>query len=130
MPVDFWAHFQQPSSANSPVMQLKEQAALLGDKTGGLVRASVQSNSDGDGGFTTALLLWSPYIEGYRYRLLELAYPVGYYPLKIRAGDELHEARNQGEFTGLLMKVLSSERTAKIVEAIMAQATAVQGSEA
>jgi hypothetical protein len=125
---DYWGVFTPPEHLRSPALHLKEQAAALEEKTKGLVRASMVSDASDDGGFFVVFQLWSPLLEHYRYRLLELRYPLNGYPLQMTAGDEEVVAQNEGEFQQALARVLGSQRTTQIVEAIMAQAVAVGGS--
>ncbi len=130
MPADWWPEFSPRAHLRSPALQLKEQAAILKQKTDGLVTASVVADSDEEGGFKVLLLLGSPHLGNYKFRLLELHYPPSNYPLELRAGDEVSRATNEAEFAKQLNSVLGSSRTKEIVEAIMAHAVALDTAEA
>src|SRR5579884_2374328 len=122
---DFWPSFAPVDALRSPALQLKEQAAALRKKTSGLVYGSVFAEPTEEGGFRVLLLLESPYLERYHYQLLSMEYPVAGYPLTIRAGDESLQVNNPDELRKALSRLLGSERTREIVEAIMAHAAAV-----
>lgn len=126
MPVaDLWPDFAQPQTGNSPVFLLKEQAARLQQKTNGLVKAGLRPASTGDGSFWVGFDLFSPALGEYTYRLFEVTYPPQLFPLKLIAGDDVETAQNLVDFRNVLERVLRSSRTKQIVEAIMAQATAL-----
>jgi hypothetical protein len=126
MPVaDFWPDFQVPESIDSPVFLLKEQAAKLRQKTKGLVLAGLRPASTPDGSFWIGFDLYSPALGEYSYRLFEVMYPTEFFPLTLTEGEKAHTAQNLEQFNVLLSSVLRSPRTKQVVEAIMAQATAL-----
>jgi hypothetical protein len=131
MPVtDLWPEFQPPEAINSPVFLLKEQAALLQQKTQGLVLAGLRPASTADGSFWVGFDLYSPALGEYTYRLFEVTYPPQFFPITLTVGDEGLRASGLDGFKNLLEQVLRSDRTKQVVEAIMAQATALQPVEA
>src|SRR5947209_4562878 len=111
MPTDWWPEFSPRAHLSTPVLRLKEQAEILKQKTEGLVTASVVADGEEDGSFKVIFLLGSPRLEHYQFRLLELRYPPNNYPVQIRAGDQLLEAKNESELGRQLNKALSSKRT-------------------
>jgi hypothetical protein len=123
--IDLWPDFQVPEEINSPVFLLKEQAAQLEKKTKGLVQAGLRPASTPDGGFWVGFDLYSPALGEYMYRLFEVTYPLQFFPVKLTAGDGVRIAQTPQEFKTLLESVLRSPRTKQVVEAIMAQATAL-----
>src|SRR5207247_9955819 len=126
MPVtDLWPDFQAPEAINSPAFLLKEQAAKLQQKTKGLVLAGLRSASAPDGSFWVGFDLYSPALGEYSYRLFEVTYPPEFFPISLTAGDVAQTAQTLDQFQALLESVLRSPRTKQIVEAIMAQATAL-----
>jgi hypothetical protein len=130
MPViDLWPNFQTPEAINSPVRLLKEQAAQLRPKTKGLVLAVLKSASTPDGNFWVGFDLYSPALGEYRYRLFEVTYPPQFSPITLTDADGDHSVQTLSEFESLLGKVFHSTRTRQVVEAIMAQATALGATE-
>jgi hypothetical protein len=127
MPVsttDFWPDFQAPEAIKSPVFLLKEQAAALRKKTRGLVLAGLRPASTPDGSFWVGFDLYSPALGEYSYRLFEVTYPPEFFPITLTA-DGSRTVQNLDEFKAALEAVIGSPRTKQIIEAIMAQATAL-----
>jgi hypothetical protein len=123
---DLWPDFQAPEAVNSPVFLLKEQAAQLGEKTKGLVLAGLRPASAPDGSFWVGFDLYSPALGEYSYRLFEVTYPPQFFPVTLTSTTEgTLTARNLEQFRTGLEQVLRSPRTKQVVEAIMAQATAL-----
>jgi hypothetical protein len=127
---DYWPDFQAPESVNSPVYVLKEQAAKLQQKTRGLVKAGLRPASAPDGSFWVGFDLYSPALGEYLYHLFEVTYPPEFFPVTFTSGDETQRAQNLEEFKALLEAELRKARTKQVVEAIMAQATALGPAEA
>jgi hypothetical protein len=127
---NLWPVFQAPESINSPVFLLKEQAAALEQQTHGLVRAGLRPASTPDGSFWVGFDLYSPALGEYAYRLFEVTYPLEFFPITLTAGDTVDTAQTLDQFRTHLESVLRSPRTKQIVEAIMAQATALAPVEA
>jgi hypothetical protein len=123
--MNYWPDFQAPEAINSPVFLLKEQAEALQQKTKGLVLAGLRPASAPDGSFWVGFDLYSPALGEYTYRLFEVTYPPQFFPVTLTAADTVQTAQSLGEFTSLLVSVLQSPRTKQVVEAIMAQATAL-----
>jgi len=122
---DLWPDFQAPEAINSPVFLLKEQAAKLQQKTKGLVLAGLRPASAPDGSFWVGFDLYSPALSQYTYRLFEVTYPPWLFPITLTDTDGSREAGTLDHFKAQLEVVLRSPRTKQVVEAIMAQATAL-----
>jgi len=122
---DLWPEFQAPEAVKSPVFLLKEQAAALSQKTKGIVRAGLRPASAPDGSFWVGFDLYSPALGDYIYHLFEVTYPPECFPVTLTQGDNSRTANSLDEFKGILEVVLQSHRTKQVVEAIMAQATAL-----
>jgi hypothetical protein len=131
MPVnDLWPDFQAPEAINSPVFLLKEQAGKLEQKTKGLVLAGLRPASAPEGSFWVGFDLYSPALGEYTYRLFEITYPPQFFPVTLTAANGAQTAQSLDQFKTLLESVLRSPRTKQVVEAIMAQATALGAVEA
>jgi hypothetical protein len=126
---DLWPDFQAPEAINSPVFLLKEQAAKLKQKTNGLVLAGLRPASAPDGSFWVGFDLYSPALGEYTYHLFEVTYPPEFFPITLTADNSL-TVKTLEQFKNVLESVLRSPRTKQIVEAIMAQATALGAAEA
>jgi hypothetical protein len=122
---DLWPDFQTPEQVNSPVFLLKELAAKLRQKTKGLVFAGLRPASTPEGNFWVGFDLYSPALGEYSYHLFDVAYPPEFSPITITMGDEVRTVQTLDQFKTQLESVLRSTRTKQVVEAIMAQATAL-----
>ena len=128
--LNLWPDFQAPEAVNSPVFLLKEQAAALQQKTKGLVLAGLRPASAPDGSFWVGFDLYSPALGEYNYRLFQVTYPPQFFPVTLTDADGPRTAQNLAEFKMILQGALQSPRTKQVVEAIMAQATALGAVEA
>ncbi|HEX5272371.1 MAG TPA: hypothetical protein VFW33_17865 [Gemmataceae bacterium] len=116
----------RPAEAtNSPVFLLREQAQQLQQKTTGLVLAGLLLASAPDGSFWVGFDLYSPALGEYTYHLFEVTYPPEFFPVTLTTASEEKAAQTADQFKTLLESVLRSSRTEQVVEAIMAQATAL-----
>ena len=122
---DLWPDFQTPEAINSPVFLLKEQAAALQKKTKGLVLAGLRPASAQDGSFWVGFDLYSPALGEYTFHLFDVTYPPEFFPITLTASDGAKAAQSLGQFKSLLESVIRSPRTKQVIEAIMAQATAL-----
>lgn len=124
-PHDLWPEFQPPEAINSPVFLLKEQAATLKHKTRGLVLAALRPASTPEGNFWIGFDLYSDALGDYSYRLFEVVYPPQFFPIMLTAAGGAKSAQTHEQFAQILAAVLRSPQTKQVVEAIMAQATAL-----
>ncbi len=69
--------------------------------------------------------LYSPALGEYTYRLFEVTYPPQFFPVTLTDAAGSQVAQTLDQFKVLLESVLRSPRTKQVVEAIMAQATAL-----
>jgi hypothetical protein len=122
---DIWPDFQAPESIDSPVFLLKDLAAQLKQKTKGLVLAGLRPASTPEGSFWVGFDLSSPALGEYTYRLFEVTYPPQLFPVTVNAMGQTREAQSMNQLRTLLEAVLRSPQTKQVVEAIMAQATAL-----
>lgn len=121
---DFWPEFQAPESVNSPVYLLKELASALSQKTKG-VSAGLRPASAPDGSFWVGFDLYSPALGEYTFHLFEVTYPPQFFPVTLSGANGPQTAQTPDQFKNLLETILRSPRTKQVVEAIMAQATAL-----
>ena len=127
---DLWPDFQAPEAINSPVFLLKGQAAKLQQKTKGLVLAGLRPASAPDGSFWVGFDLYSPALGEYTYRLFEVTYPPQLVPITVTYEGQSETVQSLPAFKSVLETVFHSHRTKQVIEAIMAQATALGAVEA
>jgi hypothetical protein len=128
---------------STPVGILRQQASLLGPKTQNVVGAEVSTASVGVY-IQHRFLLVAPALDNYRYHLLTVShaaadlYPVTFDALddeverevRTEAGGEALQAGkitagSEEEFLSILRKILSSERTQRVINALLSQSQAV-----
>jgi hypothetical protein len=105
----------------TPLSILREQAALLGQKTGNLVEAQVERGAWGHAGFKLTLNLVVPGLDSYTYELLKLWHPVTLYPVTVISSDT--ELQNEEAFVNWLHAKLSSPDTHSIIGHLLSQAS-------
>src|ERR1700688_3150068 len=115
---DLWGDIQ-PSAIRTPVAILREQAALLGNKTQNLVEARVRTLVFA-GSFHLYFELVAPALNDYTYCLFELEHGPAFYPVRVRPSKEL---QTEEQLVDWLRRRLSSDETKKIVGNLLAQAT-------
>jgi len=118
---DLWPGDIGESELRTPLAILKEQATLLGAKTGQLVTAEVESRAE-DEWFFHRFYLVAPALE-YKYKLFTVRHPISLYPMFTYSGGGPWSAPIDSEagFLDWLRKALTSEETRRIVRALIAQ---------
>ena len=122
---DMWGDFQV-QSLRVPVQLLREQAAALGPRTQNLVVAEVSTSTHRDE-FRHRLELVVPTLDDYRYHLLSLIHDIHLYPLvldydsdgRLSAGN----ISSEDELNQALHRALSSEKTKRILNSLIGQAS-------
>ncbi len=134
----------------TPVTILREQASLLGTKTRNIVKAEVRRYNrfpapvsrhvasakpaaSAQEPFCFSFNLVAPVLGNYTYRLFTVAYDVNLYPATISLDDEIAQeidafggelgASNEEEFKEHLSRILRSQKTLKVITALLSQST-------
>lgn len=140
--VDLWPDGLEPGTTRTPVSILREQAALLGQKTNNLVVARVStytvtgpvldlrrpgqhvSDIESPGQFGYTLKLVAPALDNYTFRLFTIEHGMDLYPVKLRFGlaeQKEYEAASEEQFIAVLKEVLSSPETKRVIQTLLAQ---------
>jgi hypothetical protein len=120
---DLWPDDIGLTSVTTPAAILREQAALLAEKTKGLVEGEVKSSASGTS-FSHCLELRVPALEDYRYQLLTVGHPIEQYPVTIGFGGGMRppiNAEDEPAFVRALREVLSSDETKRVIRGLVAQ---------
>lgn len=122
MAEDLWPANIAESNLVTPVAILREQGALLGEKTRQLVRCEVDTQAVG-----TLLVhhfnVVAPTLN-YRYELFTAQHGVNFYPLVIRRNNETISLKDEAEFKAKLKELLADPHTVNVVHSILAQVRA------
>ena len=107
----------------TPVIILKEQAALLGEKTRNLVQGEVLTQAVGSM-FVHHFYLTAPTLN-YKYELFQASHSINFYPMSLRVGQqEGRTAMNEEQFKEELKAIFASQHTLNVVHSILAQVRA------
>jgi len=122
MAEDLWPENIQETSMVTPVSILKEQGALLGEKTNQLLKGEVISAPFGNG-FVHRFCVVAPTMS-YRYDLFQLTHGITFYPCSLKQTGESspRPIANEESFKEILKQVFASEQTLNVVRSILAQA--------
>ena len=106
-----------------PATILREQAALLREKTNQLVEGDVRSYSVDDSPklpFRHDFNVVVPSLGNWRYRLFTVVHGVELYPLRVQASFDTFECQTEEQFTEVLRQVLADPTTLKVVSSLVA----------
>ena len=118
---DLWPANIADSHLITPVTILKEQAALLGEKTRQLVKGEVVTQTTG------SLLFHYFYIAAptlnYRFELFNISHKVNFYPLVMRYANNTTSLASEDAFKEKLKEILTSQHTLNVVHSIISAKT-------
>jgi hypothetical protein len=117
---DLWGEIEA-TQIRTPLVILREQAALLGAKTKNLVEASVSTHVSGND-FIHIFNLVVPALDSYTYNLLAVYHGASIYPVSVLGSHT--SFRTEQEFVDWLGAKLSSPDTKRIVANLLAQVAA------
>jgi hypothetical protein len=116
---DFWPANIAESNLITPVTILKEQAALLGEKTRQLVKGEVVTQTTG------TLLVHYFYIVAptlsYRFELFNVQHHVNFYPLVLGYLNKSTSLPTENDFKEKLKEIFAAQHTLNVVHSILAQ---------
>lgn len=120
MSEDLWPANIAESKLLSPVAIIKQQAALLGEKTKQLVRGEVETTATGSL-LVHHFSIVAPTMN-YRYELFSVQHNVNFYPLVIKFIDSTEQVLSEVDFKARLKVIFSDPHTLNVVHSILAQA--------
>lgn len=130
---DLWPEDIGPiSDLKTPVTILREQGALLGEKTNNLVEVEiVQFEPIRPEEFLYAFLIVAPALDNYRYKLFTISYNINIYPVTISVDGEIRAeinpvdpegkltAESEDDFVEILKKIFSAKKTKRVIGALL-----------
>ena len=133
---DLWPDdIKAVTKIKAPVAILREQAALLGNKTDNIVTAEVSSYEPSGlkaNQFYYVFYMEAPVLGGYRYNLFTISHDIELYPvyftveesiMKKASDGEAIKANSEEEFIGILKKIFDSDKTKGVIGAIFTQSS-------
>ena len=118
-PDDLWPENIADANLITPVTILKEQAALLGEKTKQLVTGEVVTQTSGSL-FVHYFYIVAPTLN-YTFELFQVSHGINFYPLILRHLNTTTQLTSESEFKDKLKDILSSQHTLNVVHSILAQ---------
>ena len=126
---DFWGDIELTGD-RTPLVILREQAALLGAKTKNVVKVKVTTSVSGKH-LHHSFNLVAPALDNYTYELFRVRHGVEAYPVNVEAMDaklpikaHFPILRDEAGFAAWLQEQLSSPRTKKIIATLFSQVAA------
>ena len=116
---DLWALDLKPADIRTPVAILKEQAAVLGQRTSNLLEARVDVETTFHGEFLLGFVIVVPGLNFYEYKLFQVEHGVGQYPAVFVVGRNRSKVDSEEQFVEQLRRILSSEMTTKLVQELL-----------
>ncbi|MDM8553558.1 hypothetical protein QUF75_02375 [Desulfococcaceae bacterium HSG7] len=142
--LDLWPPEIANERIKTPVMILREQASLLGEKSGNLVQGEVVGDNNNPKNLIYYFYVVAPTLGNYRYQLFALEHETITYPLKIHVEElildeirtdvktdsktdnfmeyEIIHVDNEAGLIETLKAIFRSNRTRRIITALMSQA--------
>ncbi|MCB0061232.1 MAG: hypothetical protein KDE19_03925 [Caldilineaceae bacterium] len=139
--IDLWPEDIATKRVRAPITILREQAALLGQKTGNLVQGDVTSNQHSSKDyFAYRFYIEAPTLDNYSYKLFSIYHHIDFYPLEINteqdivqevsnelkvgqdeAGELTIFVEDEEEFIKALGLIFRAEKTMRVITALLSQ---------
>ena len=116
---DLWPENIADSNLTTPVTVLKEQAALLGEKTRQLVKGEVVTQATGNL-FVHYFYIAAPTLS-YKFELFTLSHGVNFYPLVMRYLNDTISLPSESAFKDKLKEIFAAPHTLNVAHSILAQ---------
>ncbi|MGC2111434.1 MAG: hypothetical protein WA655_18105 [Candidatus Korobacteraceae bacterium] len=122
MPDDLWPSNIADANLTTPVTILKQQGALLGDKTRQLITGEVVTQTTGNL-FVNSFYISAPTL-GYKYELFQVHHGINFYPLTLKHLNNTIQIPSEAAFKDKLKEILAAPHTVNVVHSILAQVRA------
>ena len=116
---DLWPENIADSNLVTPVSILKQQAALLGEKTRQLVKGEVVTQTTGNL-FVHYFYIAAPTLS-YKFELFTLSHGINFYPLVMKSLNNTIPLNSESEFKEKLKEIFAAPHTLNVVHSILAQ---------
>ncbi len=123
---DFWPTISETDANTFPLTLLKEQARLLGQKTGGKLQAELVTFPVGDS-LRHNFEIVVPALGGYRFQLFSITFPPQIYPMTSHFGPDAYsdQIESEADFEDWLKRALSCDYTKRILANLLSQVNAL-----
>jgi hypothetical protein len=117
---DLWPKDIGAGNLVTPVAILREQAALLGQKTQQLVTAEVTTQTRQEK-FAHSFHLVAPALDNYKYEIFSVHHGITFYPMQVVYQGTAHQVGSQDAFLNFLRTIFTSTATKNIIQSLIAQ---------
>lgn len=140
---NIWSDFPESVNVRTPVQILREQAALLRERTNGTLDARVEvskvNDQNDDGRVFWDFVVVAPALLNYRYKILTIGQPTTFYPVTFDARSDgphassfsvnaspaaIKFAEDEDRFMALLVDAVKSERVQTAIKSLLVQSRA------
>ncbi len=120
---DLWGELPTQDLVRNPYTILREQAALLGEKTENLLEGRVRRTGYSSG-FMLFLDIVAPTLDNYSYTVLIVTHGIELYPVRMKAEGytteaELKEYKGEKQFVEALSEILISNQIRKVIAGLL-----------
>ncbi len=116
---DLWGTDFAVPKIVTPITLLRETAALLSEKTTGLVLAEVVVQESLRGGLTARFYLVAPRLDNYRYQVFSIDYRLDGYPVKLRFGSQESICEDEAGFETAVGEILAHQATRTVIGSLI-----------
>lgn len=134
---DLWPKDIAQAINRAPVTILKEQAALLGEKTQNIVKAEVDQVDDRLDDkryeFSYRFYIVAPALQNYHFRLFDISHNIELYPLQLETypdvASDIQEGSNklriedENALLAVLEKIFAAPKTRRVIASLLGQST-------
>ncbi|MFN8512567.1 MAG: hypothetical protein U0232_16585 [Thermomicrobiales bacterium] len=131
---NLWGEIPTESEIKPPVTILREQATILGERTGNIIQGRVLTEPH----FSTTmnfkgsplqygLYLLAPALDNYLYKVLEIRHDLQMYPVEVisSVAENIPPCQNEQELLVVLETILSSPKIHRVIAALITQSRAI-----
>ena len=120
-----WGDLSALKMIRTPKTILSEQAEILNQTTGGVIRAQVTSNQSG-ANLSYTLLIVAPVLANYSYSVCSINHDINVYPCKLYnfATNSWEDCENEEALKARLGVILSGDKTRRVIESLLSQSQA------
>jgi hypothetical protein len=103
----------------TPLTMLQEQATVLGESTENLLVGEIARQTINAERFGANFFVVAPSLNHYRYHVLHIEYPIGFYPVHVRSEEVEANCNDEGTFKDAIVRVLRSERVRGVIQKLL-----------
>lgn len=122
---NLWGDLSTLKMIRTPKTILIEQADILNQATGGVIRAQIGTSQSGDT-LNYSLMVVAPALNNYSYTITYITHDINIYPCKLYdpATSQWAVCQNEADLNQKLGALLGGEKTRRVIESLLSQSRA------